>query len=115
MTRYYWLVEDTAATSRNNGEFNATHRWKLPGLSACPGWLHASCIPDDALPPCGTCERIDLSRPKEPVLDEASLPRDRDMFRVGNFATMLVGTEQFREAVLRLGMEGIGFRELPLR
>lgn len=241
MTRYYWLVEDTAATSRYNGDFNATHRWKLPGLSACPGcgatwasvghyypavdlsahpeqhaflkarpepfseymrlrelvrplapprahlppgtrfgplegtargelgaltWqgnslvllrrdtleqlhaegvrgllgsrallrfrqksppeffelqlephgrLHAACIPDDALPPCGTCGRLDVSRPEAPVLDAASLPLDRDMFRVGNFATMIVGTEQLREAALRLGLSGLRFHELPLR
>lgn len=37
------------------------------------------------------------------------------MFRVGNFATMIVGTGHFREAALHLGLEGIRFRELPLR
>ncbi|QDE86680.1 MULTISPECIES: double-CXXCG motif protein [Myxococcus] len=37
MTRYYLLEEDSAATARHTGDFNATHRWKLPGLLACPG------------------------------------------------------------------------------
>ncbi len=40
---------------------------------------------------------------------------DRDVFRVGNFATVMVGTERFKEAVQRLELEGITFRELPTR
>ncbi|MFP2958307.1 double-CXXCG motif protein [Myxococcus sp. 1LA] len=79
------------------------------------GRLHAACIPEEAFPPCGTCGRLDFPRPEEPVLDSARLPLDRDMFRVGNFATMIVGTERFREAALQLGLEGIRFRELALR
>ncbi len=242
MTRYYWLVEDKAATSRHAGDINAAHRWKLPGLANCPGcgetwasvghyypavdlsaipeqtsflkarpepfseyarlrelvrplapphaplppgtrfgplegtargdlgpltWvgnalllmredslkqlqmkdvrdlmgggsaslrfrqksppayfepqiplrgrLHPDCLPTDTAPPCGTCGRVDLSRPDEPLLDASALPSELDLFRVGNFATMLVGTERFRDAVLQSKLDGIRFLELPVR
>ncbi|MFP2926063.1 double-CXXCG motif protein [Pyxidicoccus sp. 3LG] len=79
------------------------------------GRLHPDCIPPDEPPPCQTCGRFGLTRPDEPILDAVSLPTDLDLFRVGNFATMLIGTERFMEAVRRLELEGITFRELPTR
>jgi hypothetical protein len=45
----------------------------------------------------------------------ASLPADLDLFRVGNFATVIVGTERFMETVRRLELDGLTFRELPTR
>jgi hypothetical protein len=53
--------------------------------------------------------------PDESLLDAASLPTDRDLFRVGNYASMVIGTERFMEAVRRLDLDGITFRELPTR
>ncbi|MFY1826851.1 hypothetical protein ACN47A_13105 [Myxococcus fulvus] len=32
-----------------------------------------------------------------------------------NFATMVIGTERFRDSVLRLELDGLTFRELPTR
>jgi hypothetical protein len=37
------------------------------------------------------------------------------VFRVANFSTVLVGSERFKEAVQRLGLDGLLFLELPLR
>jgi hypothetical protein len=34
---------------------------------------------------------------------------------VGNFATMLIGTERFMDAVRRLELDGLTFHELPAR
>ncbi|WP_164017478.1 double-CXXCG motif protein [Pyxidicoccus trucidator] len=79
------------------------------------GRLHPDCIPSDVPPPCTTCGRLDLTRPDEPILDAASLPTDLDLFRVGNFATMVIGTERFIEAVRRLELDGLTIRELPTR
>jgi uncharacterized double-CXXCG motif protein len=79
------------------------------------GRLHPDCIPPDEPPPCPTCGRYGLTRPDEPILDAASMPPERDLFRVGNFATMVIGTERFMEAVCRLELDGITFRELPAR
>ncbi|RKG61883.1 hypothetical protein D7X30_00630 [Corallococcus sp. AB011P] len=79
------------------------------------GRLHRDCLPDDLPPPCTTCGRIGLHRPESPLLDAASLPTSVDLFRVGNFATMIIATDRFRDAVLTRGLEGIIFRELPTR
>jgi len=79
------------------------------------GQLHPDCIPADVAPPCPTCGRYSFTRPDEPLLDAASLPTDRDLFRVGNFATMIIGTERLMEAVRRLELPGITFREVPTR
>ncbi|MCP3063898.1 double-CXXCG motif protein [Myxococcus sp. K38C18041901] len=79
------------------------------------GRLHPDCIPADVPSPCPTCGRFGLSRPEEPVLEAAALPTEVDLFRVGNFATMVIGTERFRDSVLRLDLDGLTFRELPIR
>lgn len=79
------------------------------------GRLHPDCMPPDVPPPCLTCERQAFTRPDEPILDAASLPPELDLFRVGNFATMVIGTERFVEAVRRMELDGITFHELPTR
>jgi uncharacterized double-CXXCG motif protein len=79
------------------------------------GRLHPACIPPDVPPPCATCGRHAFRRPEDPILHAASLPTDLDLFRVGNFATMIIGTERFMEAVRSLALTGIAFRELPTR
>ncbi|HLK99649.1 MAG TPA: double-CXXCG motif protein [Myxococcaceae bacterium] len=80
------------------------------------GQLHPDCLPKDRPAPCEKCGRIGWSRPDEPVLEVVSLPQELDLFRVGDFTTMVVGSERFVEAARRLGYEqDIVFRELPLR
>jgi uncharacterized double-CXXCG motif protein len=79
------------------------------------GRLHPDCIPPNVPPPCQTCGRFALTRPDQPILDVRSLPTGVDLFRVGNFATMVIGTERFMNTVQRMGMDGLTFRELPTR
>ncbi|MBZ4417860.1 double-CXXCG motif protein [Myxococcus sp. RHSTA-1-4] len=79
------------------------------------GRLHPDCIPPDVPPPCAICGRHAFSRPDEPILDAASLPGGLDLFRVGNFATMIIGTARLRDAVHSLELPGIAFRELLAR
>lgn len=79
------------------------------------GRLHPDCIPPEVPPPCATCGWVYFRLPDEPLLDAASLPPELDLFRVGNYATVIVGTEQFMEAVRRLELDGITFHELPTR
>ncbi|CAM4022481.1 hypothetical protein COSO111634_31395 [Corallococcus soli] len=79
------------------------------------GLLHRDCLPPDLAPPCTTCGRQGFTLPDDPILDEASLPTDTDLFRVGNFATVIIGTDRFKDAVEQGGWEGIKFRELPVR
>jgi uncharacterized double-CXXCG motif protein len=79
------------------------------------GRLHPDCLPPDMPPPCETCGRLAARLPEVPILDAASLPTDLDLFRVGNFSTVVVGTERFMDAIRRLELDGITFRELPTR
>jgi len=80
------------------------------------GHLHPDCLPANRLAPCARCGRTGLRLPEEPVLIGGSLPRDLDLFRVGDYTTMIVGTERFVDAARRLGFEqDILFHELPLR
>lgn len=79
------------------------------------GLLHADCIPRSTPPPCPKCGRHGFSLPKEPILDGSSLPQDLDLFRLRNFATVLIVTERFKDVVERFALDGLTFRELPVR
>jgi uncharacterized double-CXXCG motif protein len=79
------------------------------------GRLHPDCLPPDLRPPCPSCGRVSFRLPEDPILDAASLPTDLDLFRVGDFATVIIGTERFKDAVQRLELPGIKFREVPTR
>lgn len=80
------------------------------------GRLHPDCLPLDRPVPCEKCGRMGWSLPEHPMLEAASLPEDLDVFRIGDFGTVLVGTERFVESVRRRGYEqDILFRELPAR
>ncbi|RYZ38545.1 MAG: hypothetical protein EOO71_23580 [Myxococcaceae bacterium] len=79
------------------------------------GLLHRDCLPPDLEPPCTTCGRQAFTLPDDPILDEASLPTDTDLFRVGNYGTVIIGTDRFKDAVEQGGWAGIKFRELPVR
>jgi uncharacterized double-CXXCG motif protein len=79
------------------------------------GQLHPDCLPPGLPPPCETCGRQGFTRPDEPILNAASLPAHTDLFRLAGFMTMIIATEQFSEAVRRLELAGIVFRELPVR
>ncbi len=78
------------------------------------GLLHADCLPERP-PPCSRCGRDGFQLPEHLILDKASLPTHTDVFRLANFSTVLVGSGRFKEAVQRLGFDGIFFLELPLR
>ena len=79
------------------------------------GMVHRDCLPQRLPPPCATCGLCAISLPPEQILDAATLPTDRDLFRLFNFPTVIVGTERFVETVRRLDLEGVAFRELPTR
>jgi len=79
------------------------------------GRLHRDCIPPSTPPQCPKCGRHGFSLPKEPLLDRASLPEDLDLFRLRNFATVLIVTERFKNVVESFEMDGLTFRELPGR
>ncbi|WP_342374598.1 double-CXXCG motif protein [Myxococcus stipitatus] len=79
------------------------------------GQLHADCIPESVAPPCKACGWFGLRRPDEPVLDASTLPSGLDLFRLGNFETMVICTERFLDAVSSIEGDGLTWRELPVR
>lgn len=79
------------------------------------GRLHDDCLPPDRKPPCETCGRQGFTRPEELLLDAASLPTHTDLFRLANWTTMIIATERFAETARRLDLNGVIFKELPLR
>jgi uncharacterized double-CXXCG motif protein len=78
------------------------------------GRLHPDCTPERP-PPCSRCGRDSFSFPEDPILDAASLPTHMDLFRLTDFETIFICTERFVDAVQRLELDGVVFRELPLR
>ena len=78
------------------------------------GHVHPDCLPPD-LKRCGKCGWSSAPVPKPLVLDLASLPIDRDIFRLADFHTVIVVTERFVEACTRLGIEDLAFTELAGR
>lgn len=79
------------------------------------GLLHRDCLPRRLPPACVTCGRRDFRLPSEPLLDAATLPTDRDLFRLANFQTQIIATERFVDTIQRLGFEEVELRELPTR
>jgi uncharacterized double-CXXCG motif protein len=78
------------------------------------GVLHPDCLPPGAAV-CQRCGRLGMTMPKQPILAVVSLPEDRDLFRLRNFGTMIIGTERFADTLVRLGLaEEVVFRELPV-
>ncbi|MFP2911728.1 double-CXXCG motif protein [Pyxidicoccus sp. 3LFB2] len=78
------------------------------------GELHPDCLP----PGAKTCERCgakNYSLPDPYILDAATLPTEVDLFRVAGWSSLIIATERFVEAVKRLGLDGVIFREVPVR
>lgn len=63
---------------------------------------------------CPACGRWAIERPSEIIIDGSSLPTDVDLFRVVNFATIILATEQFAEAVRNLKLTGITFKQVKV-
>ncbi|WP_257461791.1 SitI6 family double-CXXCG motif immunity protein [Archangium lipolyticum] len=79
------------------------------------GLYHPGCLPPVDLAPCETCGSYKFGRPKEPLLDGASLPEHLDLFRLRNGSATLVITERFADTLRRLGFEEFSLREVPVR
>ncbi|HZH74918.1 MAG TPA: double-CXXCG motif protein [Archangium sp.] len=78
------------------------------------GRTHPDCLPPERSPPCSRCHRLGLSLPDELLLDARTLPNDRDLFRLEDFSGVIVRTERFVEACVRLGLDGVAFKPLPM-
>lgn len=79
------------------------------------GQAHPDCLPPARSPPCSTCGRLGLVLPNPLILEKASLPADRDIFRLVDFEQVIIVTDRFVEAVKRLGCDDLTFKELSVR
>ncbi|MDY7231340.1 double-CXXCG motif protein [Hyalangium rubrum] len=80
------------------------------------GQLHPDCLSKNHEPPCATCGRDrGHSLPEPPILAAASLPTDLDVFRLADASTVILASERMAEAVTRLELDGVLFRELEAR
>ncbi len=79
------------------------------------GRIHPSCMPPDRKPPCPTCGNESYRLPDPIVLDAASLPEHVDVFRMEDIPGIILATERFVDAVKRLELDGVTFRELETR
>jgi uncharacterized double-CXXCG motif protein len=79
------------------------------------GRLHRDCMPPDFQPPCSHCGRNFVPLPDDLLLDATTLSRELDLFRLEDFAQVIVCTKRFADACKRLGLDGVVFRPLPVK
>jgi uncharacterized double-CXXCG motif protein len=70
--------------------------------------LNGVYAPDD-LRQCYACGRDAATMPPRLVIEYASIPREMDLFRLGNFPTVVLASERFVESVGELNIEGAFF------
>jgi len=64
--------------------------------------------------PCAVCGRQPVTRPSDVTIERSSIPDDRDIFRLTDLTTMIVGTERAVRAFADLRLTGYRVRELAL-
>lgn len=64
---------------------------------------------------CPGCDRDSATMPERLIVDGSSLPKNLDMFRLSNFATVILVTEPFVEAVKDLNIRGAVFQEIEVK
>ncbi|WP_426745295.1 double-CXXCG motif protein [Myxococcus faecalis] len=130
------FMQDPFALFLRRGALDELRAEGVRGLDACPveirfrganppellqlqlqlqGRLHVDVRPSSWDSPCASCGRVSASWPKDILLDSASLPEDVDVFRHREGWATLIVTERFVEAVRRLDLGGVIFRELAVR
>jgi uncharacterized double-CXXCG motif protein len=93
-------------------EFREKLHPELLELQIEPGpALHPSCIRYQK-PPCPACGRA-VYTVERPVIDASTVPPDRDLFRVRDWYTCILGSARFAEAVRHLRLEGITLQPMP--
>lgn len=72
-----------------------------------------SAFPYD-LPQCQVCGRVQAKMPEKIIIQQSSIPSDVDIFRDRLMTTLILATGQFLEAVKRLELTGLEFREVDV-
>ncbi|HZI12128.1 MAG TPA: double-CXXCG motif protein [Myxococcus sp.] len=78
--------------------------------------FHPDCLPaEPPPPPCSRCGRESNTLPDPYILDAKTLPATADVFRLADWPTYILATERFVETAHRLKLDGVVFREVPVR
>ncbi|OJH42830.1 hypothetical protein BON30_00365 [Cystobacter ferrugineus] len=79
------------------------------------GRFHPDCLPPPN-PPCPTCGvAMGHGVPDPYWLDASSLPPHVDIFRLADASTLIIANERLVDAVHRLELDGVVFKELEAR
>ncbi len=79
------------------------------------GRFHPDCLPPPN-PPCPTCGvSLGHSVPDPYLLDASSLPQHVDIFRLADASTLIIANERLVDAVRRLELDGVVFKQLEAR
>ncbi|MBZ4419178.1 double-CXXCG motif protein [Myxococcus sp. RHSTA-1-4] len=78
------------------------------------GEFHPDCLPEDART-CKRCGAKNHSLPRPYILDATTLPTELDLFRLADWSAVIIATERFVDAVKRLQLDGVTFREVAVR
>ncbi len=79
------------------------------------GRFHPDCLPTDRKPPCPRCGVESHDLPDPYLLDAQSLPTSVDLFRLADWPTLILATQRFVDTVQQLELDGVVFREVPVR
>lgn len=79
------------------------------------GRLHPDCLPPSRMTPCSRCGPDGFMMPEDLLLDAATLPKDLDLFRLADATGTIIASERLVETVRRLELDGVIFKEVPLR
>lgn len=78
------------------------------------GRLTNGCYEPGVIRICPECDRDAVKLPEEIAIDVSDVPNDVDIFRLDNFATILIVTERFFDAVNSLGIKGAKFEKVQV-
>lgn len=78
------------------------------------GRMHLDSLPTTPSPPCPRCGRIRRPPYDDILLDARTLPEDLDLFQLADYGAVLC-TERFVDACHRLNLDGITFRQVPVK
>jgi uncharacterized double-CXXCG motif protein len=78
------------------------------------GRFAAESFPDGRPPVCSGCGRLGLKRPKDIVIDRSSVRGVPKIFRLAEFTTIVVATEEMVDIIERLGLRGARYVELAV-
>jgi uncharacterized double-CXXCG motif protein len=102
-------IETVPADIKATGKFNSHAKYHCLHVEPSAR-LHSSCIAERDI--CPLCGRSRVKLAGRLIIDSASVPHERQIFRVVEFKTYIVVTEEVRNAVMNFGLSDISFSEL---